>query len=228
MARAWETLDRVDSEAGPIELRRRAKGDFLITIGNRILMNSRAHRSEVALAELACRHLRGVRHPAILIGGLGMGYTLRAALDLLPADARVIVAEINPAIVDWCRGHLAELTGDAVADPRVEVRIENVVATIERAASDNAAKLDAIVLDLYEGPGTDTAPRDDPFYGERTLREIRRALNAGGVLAVWCEEPCAAYEQRLRAAGFTVERRRPGRGGLRHAVYIVTRFGEHR
>jgi spermidine synthase len=183
-------------------------------------MNSRTHRSEVALAELACRHLSGVRRPTVLIGGLGMGYTLRAALDLLPAEARIIVAEINPFVVDWCRGPLAELTDNAVADPRVEVRIEDVTSTIERASRHGAAKLDAILLDLYEGPGADT-PRTDPVYGERVLRTMREALSRHGVLAVWSEQPSAGYERRLRSAGYTVERSRPGRGGLRHVVYLA-------
>jgi spermidine synthase len=224
VAKAWITLDRIDSDAGPIELRRRDADDFLITIGGRVLMNSRLHRSEVALAELACRHLAGLRRPVVLIGGLGMGYTLRAALDQLPADARVVVAEINPVVVDWCRSHLAELTDNAVGDRRVGVKIENVTATIARAArGENAAKLDAILLDLYEGPGPSTSPRDDPLYGEHALRQIRTALRPGGVLAVWSEEPSAGYERRLRAAGYRVERSRPGRGGLRHAVYVATR-----
>jgi spermidine synthase len=222
VARPWITLDRIDSDAGPIELRRRDTDDFLITIGNRILMNSRAHRSEVALAELACRHLRKKSSPSVLIGGLGMGYTLRAALDSLAGDARVIVAETNPAVVEWCRTHLAELTGTAIRDPRVEVRIEDVTSSIARTSQSGALKLDAILLDLYEGPGPDT-PGDDPVYGEHVLRLIHAALNPGGVLAVWSEEPCAAYERRLRASGYAVERSRPGRGGLRHAVYVATR-----
>lgn len=222
MARPWVTLARAESDAGAIELRRRAAGDFLITVRGRVLMNSRAHRSEVALAELACRHLGDKRHVSVLIGGLGMGYTLRAALDHVAADASVIVAETNPAVAEWCRTHLAELTDNAVGDPRVEVRIEDVTATIERASRHDAPKLHAILLDLYEGPGPDT-PRHDSFYGDRALRQIRNALHPGGVLAVWSEQPCAAYERRLRAAGYTVARSRPGHGGLRHAVYIAAR-----
>lgn len=224
MARPWITLERIDSIAGPIELRRRGAGDFLITVSGRILMNSRAHRSEVALAALACRHIRKVRSPAILVGGLGMGYTLRAALDVLPADARVVVAEMNPAVADWCRGHLAELTDDAIGDPRVVLKIEDVMSTIALAGSrKNAARFDAILFDLYEGPSTSTSQRNDPTYGERAVGQIRDALHPGGVLAVWSEQPCAAYERRLRIAGYAVELSRPGRGGLRHAVYVATR-----
>lgn len=224
MARPWITLEKVDSDAGPIELRRRADDDFLITLNGRILMNSRAHRSEVALAELACRRLRKAPSPSVLIGGLGMGYTLRAALDALPADARVVVAEMNPAVVDWCRGPLAELTDHAVGDPRVVVRIEDVGSTIALAGNrKDTAKFDTILFDLYEGPGTRSPRGDDPLYGDHALLQIRSALRPGGVLAVWSEQPSAAYERRLRAAGYAVELCRPGRGGLRHAVYVAVR-----
>jgi spermidine synthase len=221
VTRPWITLETVNSDAGPIELRRRDTGDYLITVAGRVLMNSRAHRSETALAELACRHIRGVRYPAVLIGGLGMGYTLRATLDALPVHARVVVAEVNPTVADWCRGPLAELTGNAVGDPRVVMRVEDVMSTVALAGSKGNTQFDAILFDLYEGPSTNTSRRNDPFYDEHAVGQIRRALNPGGVLAVWSEQPCAAYERRLRAAGYAVELSRPGRGGLRHAVYVA-------
>jgi spermidine synthase len=154
-----------------------------------------------------------------------MGYTLRAALDVLPADARVVVAEMNAAVADWCRSHLAELTDNAVGDPRVVLKIEDVMSTIALASGSRkgAARFDAILFDLYEGPSTSTSQRNDPFYGERAIGQIRDALHPSGVLAVWSEQPCAAYERRLRVAGYAVELSRPGRGGLRHAVYVATR-----
>jgi len=216
--RAWTVLDQVRTPDGLLELRQRAADDFLITVDGRVLMNSRAHRSEVGLARLGCRGLEGPV-PVVLIGGLGMGYTLRAALDCLPADARVVVAELNPCVRQWCEGPLAALTANAARDPRVEIRIEDVAQTI--AAAGGESRFAAILLDLYEGPGTGDL-RDHPLYGRTILRAIRRAIAPGGRLAVWSEEPSAAYERNLRATGFEVMRRRLGRGGLRHAVYLAT------
>jgi spermidine synthase len=218
--RSWEVLDRVDSPDGPLELRRRGEGDFLITLGGRVLMNSAAHRSEAALAALACARLVGRAAPRVLVGGLGMGLTLRAALDALPGEAVVVVAELQPSVVDWCRGPLADLTARAVEDARVEVALSDVAAMI-RAAAGGAERYDAILLDLYEGPRTVGGRREDPFYGKRAIAAARSALTRGGVLGVWAEHPDAGFERRLRAAGFDVARRRPGRGGLRHVVYVA-------
>ena len=214
--RAWTVLDRVQTPTGLLELRQRAADDFLIMIDGRVLMNSRASRSEVGLARLGCRGLTASA-PVVLIGGLGMAYTLRAALDCLPDSARVIVAELNPCVRQWCEGPLAPLTADAVRDHRVEVRIEDVARTIAAADGDYAA----VLLDLYEGPGGGDL-RDHPLYGRAILRQIRRALVPGGRLAVWSEEPSSPFERNLRHAGFQVMRRRLGRGGLRHAVYLAT------
>lgn len=208
---------------GLLELRQRAGDDFLIAIDGRILMSSRAHRSEVELARLACRDLPGAA-PAVLIGGLGMGYTLRAALDCLPGEARVVVAELNARVLEWCRGPLAALTDAAVADRRVQVCIEDVAVAIE--AADRAAYA-AVLLDLYEGPGSGDLG-EHPLYGRAVLRDIRRALVRGGRLAVWAEQPSAAFERNLRQAGFRTAMRRPGRGGLRHAVYLAEPAAEGR
>jgi spermidine synthase len=218
----WTVVDRLQTPDGLLELRRRAADDFLITLDGRVLMNSRAHRSEVELAQLGCRGLSGRTSPRVMIGGLGMAYTLRAALDCLPADARVVVAEINARVVEWCEGPLAPLTAAAVRDRRVEVRAEDVARTI--AAADRADPFAAILIDLYEGPGGG-ALRDHPLYGEAILRRIRGALAPGGTLAVWSEAPSAPFERNLRATGFRFSRKRPGRGGLRHAVYLA-RFTE--
>ena len=218
--RPWEVVARAGSPAGPLELRRRGERDFLITVSGRVLMNSAAPQSEIALAELACAFLSGRHAPRILVGGLGMGITLRAALDALPGAARVVVVELSAAVVAWCRGPLAGLTERAVEDPRVEVVIGDVATTI-RAASRGGPRFDAILLDLYEGPAGPTARRDDPFYGAQALTVAKCALARGGVLAVWAEAPDAAFEKRLVAAGFDVSKRRPGRGGLRHVVYLA-------
>jgi len=157
----------------------------------------------------------------VLVGGLGMGLTLRAALDALPAHARVIVAEINPVIVDWCRGPLADLSGHAVQDSRVYVEIRDVAAVISGAAETGSGKFDAIVIDLYEGPGPGTDSVNDPFYGSRALGTVRKALAGAGVFGVWGENPDAGFERRLTSAGFSWEQLRPGRGGLRHVVYLA-------
>jgi spermidine synthase len=214
MARAWQTLEFSETNDGRLELRHRGGPDFLITLDGRVLMNSHANRSELALSELALSELGGRAAPRVLIGGLGMGCTLRAALDRLPADARVAVSELNPEILAWCRGPLAALNARATHDPRVEVAIEDVATRI----ANNTNAFDAILLDLDEGPHAATDATLDPFYGRRALARTRDALAAPGVFAVWSAQRDERFEERLRAEGFAVERRRPGRGGLRHAV----------
>ena len=221
MAQPWETIDRVDTADGLLELRRRGDNDFLIIINGRVLMNSSANRSEIVLGESACRAVAARGRPRVLIGGLGMGLTLRAALDSLPPNAQVVVAEINPVVVKWCRGLLAALTRGAVDDKRVTVEIGNVSAVIAKAAKSGAERFDAIVIDLYEGPGSATDARNDPFYGSQALKVTATALSPGGVFAVWGENSDTAFEKRLTAAGFSVDRQRPGRGGLRHVVYLA-------
>lgn len=219
MTRPWETLDAVDTEEGRLELRRRGERDFVITVAGRVLMSSMAHLTEIAVAEMACREVAGRERPRVLIGGLGMGFTLRAALDVLPRSARVVVAEINEAVVRWCRGPLAGLTEKAVFDPRSSIAMADVARVIAEAGT--GQPFDAIILDLYEGPRQASLAEGDPFYGREALRRTREALTAGGVFAVWSEDPDAAFEKRLRLAGFDVERRKPGKGGPRHTVYLA-------
>ncbi|HVG10044.1 MAG TPA: spermidine synthase [Thermoanaerobaculia bacterium] len=219
---AWETLDTVETAEGRMELRRRGaqegKPDFVITVAGRVLMSSMAHLTEVAVAEIACGEIAGRESPRVLIGGLGMGFTLRAALDALPRTGRVIVAEINQAVVRWCRGPLAPLTGRAAMDFRSKIVVEDVAKVIAGAREQ---PFDAIILDLYEGPRQATQGREDPFYGPEALKRTRQALTPKGVLAVWSEDPDAAFEKRLRTGGFNVERRKPGKGGPRHSVYLA-------
>jgi spermidine synthase len=219
MALPWEVLDRFETEdEGVLELRKRGKGDFLITVGAQILMNSKAQRSEIALGRLGCATLKQHPAPRVLVGGLGMAITLRAVLDELPASAEVVVAELNPRIRDWCLGPLAELTDGAASDPRVTVEIGDVAVLIKTA---EPARFDAIILDLYRGPGPQTDRRDDPLYGSRAIANCRRALTADGVLAVWGENPDAGFENRLATANFKVRCERPGKGGYRHAVWVA-------
>ncbi len=220
MALPWRTLDRIATEEGDLELRRRGD-EFLITVAGRVLMSSAAHRSEAVLAESACARLAGHPRPRLLCGGLGMGFTLRAALDALPAGGSVTVAELNPAVVGWCRGPLAERAGRPLDDPRVTVEIADVAGLIARAAAAGGGEVyDAIVLDLYEGPREASGGAADPFFGRRALETTRQALTPGGVFAVWSEDADDPFERRLAAAGFTVERLRPRSGGPRHTVYL--------
>jgi spermidine synthase len=214
MTRPLQTIERAETPEGALELRRRGDGDFLITIAGRVLMTSQARRSEEALATLA---LGKSKRRDVVIGGLGMGYTLRAALDTLPAEARVTVVELNPVVVDWCRGPLSTLTGGAVADPRVTVVVADVAVHLANAAK---GAYDAILFDLYEGPHAATQRRNDPLYGATALTRTRAALRAGGVFAVWSEEADAPFERRLADAGFSVDKQRAGHGGRAHVVYL--------
>ena len=222
MALAWRIVDSIETDEGLLDLRQRGETDFLITIDNRVLMNSSANRSEIVLSELACAPLKETANPRVLVGGLGMGFTLKAALDTRPPDAEVVVAELNPIMVTWCQGPIAQLTGGAVDDPRVAVVIFDVAKVIGEAAKKGGEhRFDAIILDLYEGPYEGDQGRGDYLYGKKALEASRAALKPGGVFAVWSEDPDQAFEKRLQAAGFSINRQRPGRGGRRHVVYIA-------
>ncbi|MEW6672467.1 MAG: spermidine synthase [Thermodesulfobacteriota bacterium] len=222
MAKPWRIVDAIDTEEGVLDLRQRGETDFLITIGNRVLMNSSASVSETVLAELACAPLKNNETPRVLVGGLGMGFTLKAAIDNLPADAEVVVVELNPITVKWCRGPLARLNGAALDDPRVKVVIDDAASVIRHAAvKGGEERFDAIILDLYQGPHETEAGGGAYLYGDPALDLSASALKAGGIFAVWSEDPDRAFEKRLKAAGFALNRQRPGRGGRRHVVYIA-------
>jgi spermidine synthase len=221
LAKQWHTIGEAETPDGILELRSRGERDFLIMINNRVLMNSSSSRSEIALGEQACKLVATRKNPRVLIGGLGMALTLRAALDSLPVSAMFVVAEINPVVVSWCRGPLARLTQNAASDPRVAIVIDDVAKVIVQSARTEAQKFDAIILDLYEGPGSATDEKNDPFYGNRALMTAAAALAPEGVFAVWGENTDAAFERRLVAKGFSVERLRPGKGGLRHVIYVA-------
>lgn len=220
MSKPWVTLDSRETPDGTLELRRRDKGDFLILIGGRVLMNSRASRSEEVLGIRTCRDLQpGAR---VLVGGLGMGMTLRAVLDTVPEDATVVVAELHPVVAEWCRGPLAELTNGAVLDPRVTVALSDVADCIREAAEEEGG-YDAIVLDLFEGPHARTNAEKDPLYGRRAIDRTWRALRGGGIAGIWAEAPEQGFELRLKKRGFAVEGLRPGKGGFRHWVVLARR-----
>jgi spermidine synthase len=218
MSKAWETLDQQTTPDGMLELRRRDADDLLILVAGRVLMNSRASASEEELGRWACAGLSP--GSKVLVGGLGMGMTLRAVLDSLPADCAVTVAELHPVILEWCRGPLAELTGSAVTDPRVTTKISDVADRIREASEGRCAgngkgegAYDAIVLDLFEGPHARTHATRDPLYGQAAIERTWHALSPGGVLGVWAEAPDRPFEARLKRQGFAVETRRPGRIG---------------
>lgn len=224
----WTVLDKVQTPEGLLELRNR-DADFLIVIDGRVLMNSHSRSSEEELARLAIRALPTSGNaavtlrpgePRILISGLGMGFTLRAALDLLSPTADVTVCELELVVLEWCRGPLAAATRNAVKDGRVTVRIEDVSKVIAAAP---AGRYDAILLDLYEGPNAASQRRDDPFYGESALARSHKALRTGGLLAVWSEDADAPFEKRFGAAGFEVTTHSIGQGGRRHVVYLGRR-----
>jgi spermidine synthase len=221
MALPWETLASVSTPDGALDLRRRGEKDFLITIGGRILMSSAAHRSEDALAKLACAGLRKKRRARVLVSGLGMGFTLRSALDELAEDADVTVAELNPVVVEWCKGPLALLTKDAASDPRVNVEIVDVSKRIANVARDRSEpRFDAVVLDMYQGP-QNIVRADDPLYGWVAVERTKEALAADGIFAIWCEGASAGFERNLRAAGLDHRLERAGRGGRIHYLYIA-------
>jgi spermidine synthase len=197
------------------------RGDeHLILAGRAILMSSRMHGSEEALATLACKRLRTLERPTVLIGGLGMGFTLRATLDLLPLDAAVIVVELLPAVVEWNRGPLGPLAGNPLKDKRVGVVTGDVLATLSASLD----QFDAVLLDVDNGPAAFTATNNGGLYDSRGIAVARAALKARGTLAVWAAQQDRKFERRLRDGGFQVQVQQPrGRlknGGPRHTIFL--------
>jgi len=196
--------------------------EFIILAGGKPLMSSRMHGSEQALATFGCGHVPP-QAPRVLVGGLGMGFTLRATLDVLPADAIVTIAELIPAVIAWNRGRLGPLAEHPLRDPRVHVALGDVGATI-RAATE---AFDAILLDVDNGPDAFTATGNALLYGDRGLAAARNALTPGGVLAIWSAWEDRRFEQRLKYAGFSVQvervRARLKAGGPRHTIFVGRR-----
>ncbi len=219
----WEHLDTapIPGEAGSLRLLRRGT-EFSIQLDRNELMNSRLFGSEEALARLAAERIATIAAPRVLIGGYGMGFTLRAALGHLPLKAAVTVAEIVPAVLAWARGPMAELTGPCLDDPRVAIREADVAAVI--AERGNA--YDAILLDVDNGPDGLTRAANDRLYDAGGLAAARAALRPGGVLAVWSAHPDTAFSRRLGQAGFAVEEvaiRARGKRGARHVIWLAGR-----
>lgn len=217
----WSLVDRAAIPGGG-ELRLMHRdGEFSIMLGTAQLMSSRRTGSEQALATFTCERIREHKRPHILIGGLGMGFTLRAALIALGADARITVAELVPAVVAWARGPLAGIFKGALKDPRVDIYEGDVRALI--GASQSA--YDAILLDVDNGPEGLTRKANDRLYDQEGLETARAALKPGGILAIWSSTPSKRFTARLRSSGFRSEqmtiRAGPG-GGARSVIWIAT------
>jgi len=216
-----ELLGETTTPDGSVIKLTRRTNEYVILANGKSLMSSRMHGSEEALATFACRNLRTAERPCILIGGLGMGFTLRAALDVLPSDATVVVAELVPAIVEWNRGLLGPLARNPLRDKRVRVEVGNVAVSIGSRHS----YFDTVLLDVDNGPAAFTTPQNSMLYNDRGLAAIRAALKSGGLLAIWSARDDRKFEQRLRYAGFVVKvervRARLKKGGPYHTIFLA-------
>jgi spermidine synthase len=216
----WELLGQTRTPEGEEMTLTRHGSEYVINAAGQSLMSSRMHGSEEALATFGCARARTLEAPAVLVGGLGMGFTLRATLDLLPPDATVIVAELVAVVVDWNRGPLGPLARHPLKDKRATVEIGDVAATLRSSHG----RFDAVLLDVDNGPAAFTASQNAGLYDDRGLAAARAALKPGGVLAVWSSREDRLFEQRLRHGRFdvTVERVRARlkKGGPRHVVFL--------
>jgi spermidine synthase len=220
----WLLLDKIVLPHGGGELRLMKRGsEFSIMLGQNELMNSRRYGSEEALATIVCERLKSLAQPRILIGGLGMGFTLRAALAALGTDARIVVAELLPSVIAWAKGPMANLFGDSLTEQRVNILEQDVRLSILAARS----AFDAILLDVDNGPNGLTQNANDALYSMDGLNRARTALRSGGLLAVWSSASDAHFTDRLRKSSFDVEEMkvRSGRAqrGARHTIWIATR-----
>lgn len=201
----------------------RRGGDHMIVLDRNELMSSRMSGSEKALAVMTLERLRHVRDPHLLIGGYGMGFTLRAALGQMGAGGRITLAELVPQIIAWARGPMAEMTAGCLDDRRVKLVDGDVAAVIAAGR----ASYDAILLDVDNGPDGLTAPANDRLYSAAGLATAKAALKAGGILAIWSAAPDAAFTRRLRDAGFAVEevavKARDNGKGPRHVIWFARR-----
>ncbi len=218
-------IDTADlPDGGTLRLMHRG-ADFVILFGRNELMSSRLRGSEEELATLGCARLGGKAKATVLIGGLGMGFTLRAAQAVLPATARIVVAELVPEIVAWAKGPLAHLFGDSLDDPRVSIALGDVRDPIVAGAG----RYDAILLDVDNGPDGLIHVANDRLYGGAGLRAAYAALAPGGVLAVWSAYPDKAFAERLGRACFVVDERKVratgGRKGAHHIVWLASKAG---
>jgi spermidine synthase len=217
---SWELLAQTCLPDGTIMRLTRQGHEYAILVSARTLMSSRTHGSEEALATIACRHARTLEQPRVLVGGLGMGFTLRATLDLLPPGATVRVVELVPAVVEWNRGPLGPIAGYPLDDPRVRIEIGDVGFTLRA----NPGGFDVILLDVDNGPAAFTTPANQGLYDNGGVAASYAALRIGGALAVWSAWEDRKFEQRLRFHGFVTQvdrvRARLKRGGVRHTIFL--------
>ena len=220
----WETVARAPLEGGTELVLARRGDEWVVRASGRVLMSSRQHGSEDALAALALAALgpRSGTSRTVLVGGLGLGYTLRAALDRLGPTDRAIVAEISTDLVAWNRGPLAPLAGRPLDDPRVRLQVGDVASRIEEARR----AFDAILLDVDNSPSSMVLAGNDRLYGDRGVHSCLEALKAGGTLAVWSAGPDEAYRARLarafpEAEARVVPARGAGAGGARHVLFLA-------
>jgi len=218
--RPWELLGQTRTPDGEDMSLTRQGSEYVILASGKPLMSSRMHGSEEALAAFGCGEARARDEPCVLVGGLGMGFTLRATLDVLPPGAVVVVAELVPAVVEWNRGPLGPLAGHPLKDKRVYVELGDVAATLRASTR----RFDAVLLDVDNGPAAFTATHNARLYDDGGLAAARAALTPGGVIAVWSAWEDRRFEQRLKHAGFTVQvervRGRLKKGGPRHTIFI--------
>ena len=204
----------------PLKLYKRG-GDFMITLERNELMSSRMSGSEVALGVMTCQRLSALASPTLLIGGYGMGFTLRAVLATLGANAQVIVVELVPDIISWARGPMQALAAGCLDDPRVEVSMGDVAVLIRNGAG----RYDAILLDVDNGPDGLTRQANDGLYSVRGLADAKAALKRGGILAIWSAAPDNAFARRLSQAGFCVDevrvRARENGKGPMHVIWFA-------
>lgn len=218
----WQHLDKtVMPGGGPLTLMQRGS-EFSIMSGTTELMNSRLSGSEEQLATLSAARLADRPTPKILIGGLGMGFTLRAALAVFPADSRIVVAELVPAVIAWARGPLAALHGTSLDDPRVALHEGDVALAIAAGAP-----FDAILFDVDNGPDGLSRPANDRLYSATGLGKAKAALATGGHLAVWSAHQAPVFTKRLQQSGLVTEEipvRASKRGrGARHVIWFGTK-----
>jgi spermidine synthase len=218
----WENIDRARAPDGTELILARRGDEWVVREGGRVLMSSRMHGSEEALATFALERAAHAR--AVLIGGLGLGYTVRATLDRVGPEAKVVVAEMVPELVAWNRGPVADLAGRPLEDPRVRLQMGDVSARIFEARG----AYDAILLDVDNGPSALNHVANGALYDNKGIRACRDALRQGGVLAVWSAGSDARYVERLERAGLEAEvrvvpGRGAGQGGVRHVVFLARR-----
>ncbi len=221
----WQKLDETTMPGGgKLTLMQRGT-EFSIMSGTIGLMNSRMSGSEEQLAILSAARVGKRRKARILIGGLGMGFTLRAALTAFGPDSQITVAELVPAVVAWARGPLAPIHGNSLDDPRVIIHEGDV-----RTAMTAGQPFDAILLDVDNGPDGLFRPENDRLYSATGLGNAKAALTSGGHLAVWSAYPDAPFTKRLRQSGMAIEeiqvRERSNRKGARHIIWFATKSGK--